>query len=87
MEGCFTFQWGGCFSDGGASFLSSGVGGGGVPHGGVLMGGGRDFQKKSLDGGEGAPPMPSPHYGKPYMYIMLPEYACELFFYKLHIEN
>ena len=32
MEGCFTFQLGGgggCFSDGGASFLS-----GGVPHGG-----------------------------------------------------
>ena len=22
-----------------------------------------------------------------YMYIILPEYACELFFYKLHIEN
>ena len=22
-----------------------------------------------------------------HMYIMLPEYACELFFYKLHIEN
>ena len=22
-----------------------------------------------------------------YMYIMLPEYACELVFYKLHIEN
>ena len=44
MEGCFTFQWGrggGCFSDGGASFLSEGE-----PHGGasVLMGG---FRKKS----------------------------------------
>ena len=22
-----------------------------------------------------------------YMYIILPEYACELFSYKLHIEN
>ena len=32
MEGCFTFQWGGSFSDwGGASFLS---GRGGAPWGG-----------------------------------------------------
>ena len=38
MEGCFTFQWGGCFSDGGASFLS----GGAPPWGGI-----------GFDGGEG----------------------------------
>ena len=36
MEGCFMFQWGRCFSDGGASFLS------GVrrPMGGISFGGG-----------------------------------------------
>ena len=55
MEGCFTFQWGGCFSDGGASFLS-----GGAPHGGasVLMGG-RGVSKKIVGCG-GTPPTP-PH--------------------------
>ena len=39
MEGYFTFQWeGGCFSDGGPSFLSVCVGGGGgVSHGRALV--------------------------------------------------
>ena len=41
MKGCFMFQWGGggggCFSDGGASFLSRG---GGCPMGGISFGGG-----------------------------------------------
>ena len=52
---------------------------------GVLMEGGERFSKKSLDGGKVPPD--APHYGKPCMHIMLPEYACELFFYKIHIEN
>ena len=41
MEGCFTFKWGGgggCFSDGGTSFLSGGA------RTLVLMG--RGFRKK-----------------------------------------
>ena len=43
MEGCFIFQWGDCFSDGGGpSFLS-----GGKPHGGGISfsGGGRGLKK------------------------------------------
>ena len=55
MEGCFTFQWGGgCFSDGGASFLSGGC----TPWGGTsnLMGGG---SKKIV--GWGACPHAPPH--------------------------
>ena len=35
MEGCFTFQWGVCFSDGGSSFLCGGGGGEGCPMGGI----------------------------------------------------
>ena len=59
MEGCFTFQWGGCISDGGGggSFLS----GGGSHHGRalVLMGGRGGVQKKLQDGGRrGAPHAP-----------------------------
>ena len=47
-------MWGGCFSDGGASFLK---GEGGAPGGAsVLMGG---FRKKSLDEGAGVPPPPT----------------------------
>ena len=49
----------------------------------------RDFDGgfgKIVGWGKGAPHAPS-HYGKPCMYIMLPEYARELYFYKLHIEN
>ena len=65
MEGCFTFQWGGCFSDGGASFLSSGVGGGGVPHGGVLMGGGEIFKKNHWMGGKVHPQCPPLTMGNP----------------------
>ena len=50
--------------------------------------GGRGVSKKIFGWGLGSPPPPMPHhYAKPCMYIMLPEYACELFFYKLHIEN
>ena len=60
MEGYFTFQWGGggCFSDGGTSYLS---GGGEVSHGGgasVLMGGGGG--SKNIIGWGGAPPHVSP---------------------------
>ena len=53
MEGCFTFQWGDCFSDGGAPFLSGGC----TPWGGtsVLMG---VFSKKII--GWGARPH-APH--------------------------
>ena len=60
MEGCFTFQWGFCFSGEGASFLSVGC----TPWGAlVLMGG---FLKKIVGLGGGTPsPCPPPHYGKP----------------------
>ena len=46
-----------------------------------------EFKKKNVGWGEGAP-MPPSHTqsGKPNMYIILLEYACELFFYKLRIE-
>ena len=59
MEGCFMFQWGVCFSDGGASFLS----GWGAPHGGINFGGGGGFQKIVRWGGQ--PPPPPPTIGKP----------------------
>ena len=52
MEGCLTFQLGGgCFSDGGASFLSAG---GALPGGIGFDGGG---VKKTVGSG-GGPPMP-----------------------------
>ena len=51
-KGATRFNGGGCFSDGGASFLS-----GGALHGGasILVGGG--VRNKSLDGG--CPPSPT----------------------------
>ena len=57
MEWCFMFQWGVCFSDGGASFLS---GWGGL-HGGIGFGRGGGFEKNRKMGGG------LPHYGKPYI--------------------
>ena len=51
------FQWGVCFSDGGASFLS---GWGGL-HGGIGFGRGGGFEKNRKMGGG------LPHYGKPYI--------------------
>ena len=55
VEGCFTFQWGlgeRCFSDGGASFLSSRA-----PHGGFWWW--RDFEKYRWMGAR-CPPCPPP---------------------------
>ena len=50
---------GGCFSNGGASFLS-----GGIPHGGGGgMGFDGGFQKTSLDGGAPSPPSTNPTTG------------------------
>ena len=43
------FQWGGCFSDVGASFLSGKC----APDGGISFDGG--FLKKNVDGGGGCP--------------------------------
>ena len=40
MEGCFMFQWGGCFSDGGLHFKW-----GGCPMGGIGFDGGGGSKK------------------------------------------
>ena len=54
------FQWGACFSDVGASFLSGKC----APDGGISFDGG--FLKKNVDGGGGGGgPLIHPHYGKP----------------------
>ena len=52
MEGCFTFQRVGLFSNGGASFLSGGC----APWGGIGFDGGGGFSRK-IGGWEGAPPL------------------------------
>ena len=52
MEGCFTFQWGVCFSDGGASFLSGGC----APWRGIGFDGGGGSRKIVEWGGGHAPP-------------------------------
>ena len=61
-KGVSYFNGGGCFSDGGASFLS-----GGVPHEGasVLVGGGGGGGVQKNHKMCGVPPMPPSHYGKP----------------------
>ena len=67
MEGCFTFQWGVCFSDWGASFLS-----GVCAHGVIGFDAGGGELKKMIGWGEASPHVPSPHtmenpvYGKFY---------------------
>ena len=45
MEECFTFQWGVCFSEWGASFLS-----GGAPHGGIGFHGGGVKKNRRMGG-------------------------------------
>ena len=63
MEGCFTFQWGICFLDGGGFIFNWGV---------RPMGGGIGF-----DGGGGAPPPPT--MGNPigYAQIKVNEYQID----------
>ena len=59
MEGCFMFQWGVCFSDGGGLIFKWGV----RPIGGSIgFDGG--VSKEIARWGGGAPPH-APHYGKP----------------------
>ena len=48
------FQWGVCFSDGGASFLSEG--GGGIPWGGISFGG-EGVKENHKIGGTPHPPL------------------------------
>ena len=58
MDGYFTFQWAGCFSDGGGFIFKYGGGGGGGPWGAsVLMG--RGVEKNCWIGGVSphAPPL------------------------------
>ena len=54
MGGCFKFQWGVCFSDGGGVYFKWG----GAPWEGIGFDG-RGVRKKSLDGGGGNPHAPS----------------------------
>ena len=64
-KGVSYFNGGGCFSDGGASFLS-----GGVPHEGasVLVGGGGEEEFKKIIRCVGCPPCPPPTMGNPEKY-------------------
>ena len=67
MEGCFTFQWGVCFSDWGASFLS-----GVCAHGVIGFDAGGGGGEKNDRMGGGIPPCPLPtHYGKPCIWKIL----------------
>ena len=74
MEGCFTFQWGGCFSDGGG-FYSWGFifkWEEGCPMGGGISFDGEGFSKKIL-GWEGHPPhaSPPPTMGNPEAWVQI----------------